>query len=138
MGNLRERMERDLGVMIEDSVNGFGLPVSLVSPDGERQIYDAHDTGVPQTQLLMGRVVYARFEVTPQTGMPYRVNDPMVTLRKSSLDRVPAAGEVWAVTIPKEPSLTSDTETYIMELAPQSGDSYPWILLVLMKAEQDV
>lgn len=131
-------MERDLGAMIEDSVNGFGLPVSLCPPDGERQIYDAHDTGVPQTQLLMGRVVYARFEVSPQTGMSYRVNDPMVTLRKSSLVRVPAAGEIWSVTIPKEPSLTSDTETYLMTMAPQSGDSYPWILLVLMKAEQDV
>lgn len=124
MGNLREMMEHDLGTILEDSANGFGLPVVLISPLGARQ-------------ELTGRVVYARFEIDPATGMSYRMNTPMVTLRKSSLTIVPHAGERWAVQIPIEPSLTSDMETYFMELAPQSGDSYPWISLVLMSLEQE-
>lgn len=137
MANLRERMESDLGRILEDYQNGFGLPVVLISPDGEKQEFNAHDTGTPQTTPLAGRVLYARFEQSPETGMPYRVNNPMVTLRKSSLDRVPKAGERWAVQIPIEPNLTSDKQTYIMELAPQSGDSYPWVSLVLMELEQE-
>lgn len=137
MGNLRERMEADLEEILEDHQNGFALPIILIAPDGETQEYSANDPDTPRTIPLTGRVIYARFDMDPDTGMPVRIDNPIVTLRKSSLDRVPLAGETWSVQIPKEPAINADKETYVTELAPRDGRSFGWIQLPLTLLEQE-
>jgi hypothetical protein len=137
MGNMREQMERDLGEMLEDYENGFALPVILIAPDGTEQAFSANDPDTPRTIPLTGRVTSAWFDQNPDTGMPMRVDNPIVTLRKSSLDRVPEAGENWAVKIPKEPAVDSEKETFFMEFAPRLGDSFGWIQIPLMKFRQE-
>lgn len=137
MGNLREKMEAGLEKMLEDYENGYGLPVVLIAPDGTKQEYSANDPDTPRTILLAGRVTYARFEQDPATGMPYRVDNPIVTLRRSSLDRVPVAGEKWIVQIPEEPKVDADKKSFLMEHAPRTGGSYQWIQLPLTDLEQN-
>jgi hypothetical protein len=129
-------MERDLGAVLEDYTNGFALPVILVSPDGEVQEFSANDPNTPRTILLTGRVTYSRFDVDPETGLPYRVDNPIVTLRKSSLDRIPVAGENWAVKIPEKPEVAAPKKTFFLEFAPRTGDSYQWIQLPLTELRQ--
>lgn len=137
MGNLRERMERDLGTMLEDYENGFGLPVVLVAPDGTEQEFSANDPDTPRTIPLTGRITWARYEQNQETGMPMRIDNPIVTLRKSSLDRVPVAGERWMVKIPEKPEVDADKKTYFMEHAPRLGDSFQWIQIPLTEFAQE-
>lgn len=137
MVNLREQMERDLGFILEDYENGFGLPVILVAPDGTEQEFSANDPDTPRTIPLTGRVAYARYEEDSDTGMPMRVRNPIVTLRKSSLDRIPLAGERWMVKIPEKPEVAAAKKTYYLEYAPRSGDSYQWIQLPLTEFLQE-
>lgn len=129
MGNLRARIERDLARTIEGD---FGLPVVLVSPDGEIQDHSANDP----TSLLFGRIDYDRTELDPETGMPVQIKKPMVTLRVSSLTRIPQAGENWAVKIPVVPSATAPMVTFFLEQAPRDGGSYAYIKLPLTNLSQ--
>ncbi len=134
--NLRERMEQDLGEILEDYENGFGLPVILIAPDGTKQEFSANDPDTPRTIPLTGRITYARFDQDPETGMPFRVDNPIVTLRISSLDRVPVKGENWIVQIPEEPRVDADKKSFLIEFAPRTGGSYQWIQLPLTDLEQ--
>jgi hypothetical protein len=138
MGNLREQMEQDLGFMLEDLDNGFALPVILVNPHtGIAQEFSANDPDAPRTIPLAGRVTYARFEFSSDTGMPMRVDNPIVTLRKSSLDVIPKAGENWVVKIPEEPRVDAPKKSFMMSIAPNTGDSYQWIQLALTNLSQE-
>jgi hypothetical protein len=131
-------MESDLEVMLEDYENGFALPVILKNPNtGETQEFSANDPDTPRTILLAGRVTYARFEFDADTGLPMRVDNPIVTLRKSSLDTVPKAGETWAVQIPEEPRVDAPKKTFLMAIAPRTGDSYQWIQMALTELQQE-
>lgn len=138
MSNLREQMEADLEVVLEDYQNGFALPVILVAPNGVRQEFSANDPNTPRTIPLTGRVVYSRFDIDSATGVPCRIDNPIVTLRRSSLDRIPLAGELWSVQIPKEPRIDADLETYVTELPPRDGRSFGWIQLPLTLLEQEI
>lgn len=129
-------MERDLGAMLENYENGFALPVILVSPDGVEQGFSANDPDVPRTIPLTGRITFSRFDID-ENGAPSRVDNPIVTLRRSSLDRIPLAGENWAVKIPTTPDFDAVKETFFLESAPRAGDSYQWIQLPLTKFLQD-
>jgi hypothetical protein len=86
--------ESDLGDTIEGE---FGVPVKLITPDGET-VAAAVD-GRP----LLGKVRWTQGEVDPETGVAVAVPNPVVTLRRSSLARVPATGENWGVIIPNGP-----------------------------------
>jgi hypothetical protein len=130
-------MEQDLGMILENSTSGFGLPVILISPDGETQEFSANDPETPRTIPLTGRVSYAWYREDPDGGMPMRVENPIVTLRKSSLDRVPLAGEKWTVSIPEKPDPAAPKKTFFMEFAPRAGDSFQWIQLPLTELAQD-
>jgi hypothetical protein len=136
--NLRERIEADLEGILEDYQNGFALPVILIAPDGVKQEFSANDPDVPRTIPLTGRVTYARFDIDPDTGLPLRIDNPIVTLRRSSLDRIPLAGELWSVQIPKKPAVDAEKETYVTELPPRDGRSFGWIQLPLTLLEQGV
>lgn len=122
--NLRERIERDLSFSLEGR---WGLPVVLISPDGVRQ-------------PLTGQVLYDIVRIDPETGNDVIVETPVVTLRRSSLNRVPLAGENWIVEIPVSPSTTAAMQQYIMSPTrpPEGGRSIGIIRLYLQVVEQSI
>ena len=110
---------------LEFSLEGeWGLPVELVSPAGFEY------TG------LTGQVLYDTVREDPATGAQYVDHNPVVTLRVSSLDRVPVSGESWAVRIPTTPSTTDSLVTYYLERASEDGRSIGFIRLYLTLPEQ--
>ncbi len=123
MGNLRELAEADLETTLEDSVMGFGLPIVLIDPDGAEQ-------------TVNGQVLYETVIENPETGQEIIVPKPVVTVRRSSLDRIPIAGENWFVKIPSTPAVAAAKENYLLERPPEGGRSIGYIRLYLMKAEQ--
>lgn len=125
MANLRETIEEGLATTLEDP-SGFGLPILLVDPDG-----DEHGP-------YEGQIVYGTRRVDPMTGIEVVTKDPVVTLRRSSLGRVPAASEKnrWAVKIPTTPSRTASTTTFGLGRPPEDGGSIGFIRLYLTKTEQ--
>jgi hypothetical protein len=127
--NLRERVEQDLAITLEGK---FKLPVELVDPEGVEYTKSANDP----TSDLVGRVVYDRLIENPDHGGPMVVDKVHVTLRRSSLTRVPVAGETWAVRVPETPHVDADKETFLMEDPPEGGRSIGYIQLHLMKAAQ--
>lgn len=96
MENLRQTIEHDLGETLEGE---FSTAVRLTSPDGETQIYKKNSS----TVLLRGQVLYFTRRENPETGETVVVNMPVLTLRISSLNRVPVPGEKWTVQMPISP-----------------------------------
>lgn len=128
--NLRERIESDLRFSLEGR---WGLPVVLISPDGVRQ-----DTRAGSTDPLMGQILYDIVRTNPETGDVVVVETPVVTLRRSSLNRVPLAGENWIVEIPTGPSTTAPMQKYMLSSSrpPEGGRSIGVIRLYLQVVEQ--
>lgn len=120
--NLREQVETDLADTLEGE---FALPVVLVAPDGI-------------TQNVTGQVLYDSIEFNPDTGESVVVNKPVVVLRRSSLSRIPEAGETWFVKIPTDPSRTATLEDFVISRDKPSigGRSIGIIRLYLQKASQ--
>lgn len=128
--NLRERVERDL----EKSLEGdFSLPVELITPNAVI-INTRQSDGTP----LKGQVLYNSKDVDVETGLPIVVNNPVVTLRRSSLSRIPVAGEKWVVKIPKNPSETDTLITFAIDDSrpPESGQSIGFVKLYLRAVKQ--
>lgn len=128
MGNLRHLAEKDLAVSLEGA---WGLPVRLIAPDGER--YETTVDGRP----LRGQVLYGLGRRDIET-MGVVVQDiPVVTLRRSSLARVPAPMETWAVSVPSAP--VADAEMVMYGLSdvrtPEGGRSVGFIRLYLQELE---
>ena len=117
---VRAEIEADLAETLEGE---FGLPVVLTSPDGVR--YDD----------LVGQVLYDTI-AQDENGAQVIDHKPVVMLRRSSLTRVPAAGEKWAVEIPTSPLTGASTSTFILERASEDGGSIGFIRLYLHRAEQ--
>lgn len=129
--SLRELVEQDLAQSLEDQ-NEWGLPVVLVAPDGV-----VYDTSVNDpTKALSGQVLYDTLVDNPETGGEMIVHKPVVTLRRSSLARVPAAGETWMVKIPTTPSTTASLETFFLDYPSEEGGSIGFIRLYLTKTKQ--
>lgn len=122
MPNIRELIETDLGTTIEGD---FALPVELVAPDGSEQ-------------TLTGDVRYDTVTADPETGMEIITNEPNVSLRRSSLTKIPVDGENWVVRIPTTPSTTDALEDFFLsKVRPQGGGrSIGFIKLYLTKAVQ--
>lgn len=114
--NIREQIESDLETTLEGD---FNLPVELIDPDGV--VYDN----------LLGQVLYDSVDENEMLS-----GKPVVTLRISSLTRVPLAGENWAVRIPQNPSTTDTLVTYILDKAPSHGRSIGFIKFYLTKTVQ--
>ncbi len=122
--NLRAQAEADLAVTLEDEVTGFGMTVELISPDGE--VIEA-----------VGQVLYDSIE-TNDMGLQTIVHKPVVTLRRSSLSRVPLSKDRprWACRIPISLEPDAETRTYIVENPTEGGGSIGLIRLYLTRAEQ--
>jgi len=204
--NLRELVEYDLYETLE-SGDDWGLPVSLLSPDGEFQdktvvcsaidiFFSAVDNSVNSTGTdfreknikkedvvrflgsenntsdytvgsvserkifleesifdepsgeiikilnismpLNGQVLYDTLEQNPDTGADMIMHKPVVTLRRSSLVRIPEQTErnTWLVSIPKAPSTNAEMQPYIMGYPSEGGNSLGFIRLYLTKPLQ--
>ena len=114
--NIRELIETDLETTLEGD---FSLPVELIDPDGV--VYDD----------LVGQVLYNSIDENEVFS-----GKPVVTLRISSLMRVPVAGENWAVKIPENPSTTDTLVTYILDKPPVHNRSIGYIKLYLTRTVQ--
>jgi len=128
--NLREQVESDLAITLEGD---FKLPVILISPDGETQDKSANDP----TADLVGQVLYDTLIQNPDTGAEMVVHKPVVTLRRSSLSRIPQSGEKWVVKIPTTPSYSAAKETFFLERPLEDGGAIGFIRLYLMRAIQE-
>lgn len=130
MGSLRQRIESDLARTLEGE---FGLPVELVSPDGV-----TINTSVHTGQQLYGQVLYEYVTISPDTGEDMVVGNPVVTLRRSSLSRIPVADETWLVRIPVKPVEGAEMEEFIFSAGRAAGgsESIGFIVLYLNKAVQ--
>jgi len=117
---LREVIEADLGETLEGD---FALPVVLIAPDGT-------------VDSVTGQILYDTLVEDPEDGSQQIVHKPVVTVRRTSLARVPEAGEDWAVQIPTVPDATASTVTYKLERPSEDGGSIGFIRLYLMKAAQ--
>ena len=137
MGNLRERAEQDLGITLE-SPTQWGLPVELTGPDGKEYKTSANSPDPQDPQPLYGQVFLNTVRVNPETGEPLVVGSPAVTLRISSLERVPEPGERWLARFPTKPSLTADLQNYVLsaDRAPDRNSSIGFIVLLPTKAMQ--
>ncbi len=129
MGNLRERAERDLAVTLEGD---WSFPVELTDPDGIKY------TETNNQKPLVGQVIFERIGIDPDTGEDMVVLEASVTLRLSSLTRVPEDGETWFVRMPSKPSPTAPLANYIFSKdRPASGSqSLGIITLFVQKAKQ--
>ena len=132
MGTLRAQVERDLGTTLEGD---FGMPVEITSPDGETQIYNVNNP----SELLMAQVLYFSRRENPETGETIVVNQPVVTLRISSLIRVPVPGERWFVRMAISPVPGSPVQNFVFsaDRSPESGTDIGFIRLYPQRIERE-
>lgn len=130
MGNLRQRIESDLARTLEGE---YGTPVVLVSPDGT-----IIDKSVHTGEQLYGQVLYEYIQISPDTGEDMVIALPVVTLRRTSLSRVPKDKETWLVKIPVDPTEGAPIEDFIFDPthAADGSRSIGIIRMYLTKAAQ--
>lgn len=123
MVNLRQLAESDLSVTLEGE---WALNITLTGPGGIRQ------TDVP------AQVIYETIEQNASTGEPIIVNKPVVTLRISTLTRVPLDGEKWFVQMPESPLLGAALSSFSFDpnRAIVHGKSIGYMKLYLRKVRQ--
>lgn len=132
MENLRETAEKDLYESLESE---WKMPVELTSPNGIKQVYSANNP----TELLGGQVLYSSRRENPETGEVIVVNQPVVTLRVSSLVRIPQAGETWFIKIPVSPIVGALKHSFVFtpDRSPEHGTDMGFIKLYLQRISQD-
>lgn len=130
MTSLRSLAERDLRVTLERD----GDRVNLIDPDGVR--YETTVDGRP----LQGQVLYDVSRINPENAERMTVDMPVVTLRRSSLVRVPRAGETWIVEIPESPVPGAAMVPFCLSPVrpPEGGASLGFIRLYLQTVEQSI
>ena len=126
MANLRELSERHLSLTLEGP---WGLPVNLITPEGVR------------VDDLRGQILYDTVRMNPETGETVVVEDPIVVLRRTTLEsrtRVPLAGETWIVEIPIRPEEAADKKQYLISPTrpPEGGRSVGFIRIYLQDLQQ--
>lgn len=127
--NLLKESERCLGETLEGA---FSLPVRLIDPSGVTHIYAKNST----TRLIRGQVVLDTLKRSDQVDTEYFgdifVQTPSVTLRRSSLPRVPANGEFWVVQIPQSLDDNPEYESYMLE-SPKTDINFLGIITLYLK-----
>jgi hypothetical protein len=128
--DLRAQIEQDLSVTIEGD---YGLPIILYGPDGLKQDKSALDP----TLDLLGQILYDTITQNPETGEQIVSNNPIISIRRRSLTRIPAPGQKWAVQIPITPDRSGAVENFIISAAraPEGGASIGFIRLYLRRAK---
>jgi len=133
MESLRRTLERDMHDTLESE---WKMPVELTSPDGVTQIYSANNP----SELLGGQVLYSYSRENPTTGETIIINQPIVTLRVSSLVRIPKAGEKWYIKIPTgyEPNATKQSFVFTLDRSPENGNDMGFIKIYPQKVSSEV
>lgn len=133
MESLRRTLERDMYDALESE---WKMPVELTSPDGVKQLYSKNNP----SELLGGQVLYSSRRENPETGETIVVNQPVVTLRVSSLVRIPKAGEKWYIKIPTgtEPDAVKQSFVFTPDRSPENGTDMGFIKLYLQKISSEV
>ena len=105
----------------------MSLPVYLIDPTGTKN-------STPYRGTVLGDLV----RINPDTGERMVVSNPVVILRRSSLARVPLAGEKWIVEIPESPRAGAAMIQYALSPVrpPEGGQSIGFIRLYLQVVEQ--
>jgi hypothetical protein len=117
--DLRAIAERDLANPFRD----WGQDVVLIDPDGV-------------SYSVRGQVFDDSMRVNPDTGDEVIVSEPRVKLRRSQLDRVPAAGETWLVKAALDPGGEAETFSVDSTRPPETGRSIGVVILFLQRAVQ--
>ena len=130
--DLRALVEKNLRLTLEGD---FGMRVNLIAPDGIK------DTMAVDGRPLKGQVLHSITRDGEQmNGLIGRitVDVPVVTLRRSSLRRVPFPGENWIVEIPDTPIPGAPMIQYALSSTrtPEGGKSMGTIRLYLQYVEQ--
>lgn len=131
MEDLRATQERDLADCIEGE---FGADVTLTDPDGTIYNTNASDP----TKSLRAKIRYRTISVDPATGEPVVIHKPVVTIRITSLARVPADGENWFITMPVSPVSGAPSESFLFtpDRAIEDGVDMGYIKMYLVDIEQ--
>jgi hypothetical protein len=131
MENLRAQIEADLHESLEGE---WGMPVELTNPDGLTQIYSANNPD----ELLKGQVLYFSRQENPATGEVMIVNQPVVTLRISSLIREPKAGEKWYIKFAKSTVVGAPMLSWVFTptKAPEHGTDIGFIRIYPQRVAQ--
>lgn len=85
---------------------------------------------------LVGQVLYDTLVDNLETGGEEVVHKPVVTLRRTSLIRVPVSGESWFVEIPIVPKYDATKQPYTMGRPSEDGGSIGFIRLYLDRVVQ--
>lgn len=121
MVDLRKLSEEFLATSLEGD---FSLPIEIQTPNGA-------------IQTVRGQVLYDRISEDPQTGETVYVTDPVVVVRRSSLDPIPEPGDRLVIRIPFEPREDADHETYFcFDQSFRGGRSLGLVRFYLTKTEQ--
>ena len=129
--NLRELAVTDMRVQ---NNKDWGLPIELTDPDGIRYTTDA----ITGETLKAAQILYDYRKLDPQTGEEITVSEPIVTIAKDSLTRVPLPGERWYIKMPIEPSESATLVSRVISeiRAPEGGSSLGFIRIYPGKAVQ--
>jgi hypothetical protein len=132
MENLRHRIEHDLGQSLEGE---WGVPFELTSPDGQIQRYSLNQPG---EQLVCQALNFSRRE-NPSTGETMVVDQPVISVRLSSLIRVPSAGETWYIKVFwSRVGLGSDMKyLFSSDRAPEHGTDIGFMRMYLQRIDSD-
>ena len=124
--NLRALAEKSLETTLE---GGWASPVILTGPDGIK--YEVSNNG----GAIRGQVLYDTVDIDVETGQRVIVGHPVVTLRRSSLPRIPFAGETWVIKIPQDPTAGAPMVNYTLDPSrpPYGGRSLGFIKLPLRR-----
>lgn len=135
MLNLRKLAESDLSITLEGE---YGMQVSFISPDGVRQDYAVVQGVLSTTVHLTGQVLYDTVRLNPDNGDRLVTNQPIVSVRRSSLLRVPEPGENWIVEIPATPTPNAPIiQCSISPVRPpEGGSSIGFVRLYVQALEQ--
>jgi hypothetical protein len=126
--SLRYRIESDLQYSTKD----WGLPVEIINLQGVKQTLSANDN----TKTLKAlQILYDTRTVDPGTGLDVVAKKPIVVMRITDLDAVPARG--WAVRIPVTPIENASLVTHWIERASEDGASIGFIRLYCGKVVQE-
>lgn len=130
MQNLRAQIEKDLHVSLEGQ---WKISVELTGPNGETQIYSKNNP----TELLGGQVLYFSKQENPETGEMIIVDLPVISLRISSLDVVPQAGENWYIKMPISPIAGAEKQSFIFTptRSPEHGTDIGFMRLYPQRIE---
>jgi hypothetical protein len=132
MENLREAIEHDLYDALERE---WKMPVEITSPSGETQRYSLNNP----SELLGGQVFYFSRRENPETGEPIVINQPVVSLRISSLIRVPKAGEKWFIRMPISPARNAPKVDFCFtsDRAPEHGTDIGFMRIYPFKIDDE-